>query len=147
VVDLATTRLLLYRTGQPVLCAPAAVGATQSPTPVGNYFVVRLAVAPSPAYGPFVIVTSAVAQTTTDWEQSGVPVVTVEGPLGVEAAIGLAGARITGGSVRLFDPDLEPRTAASCAPRRADRRRDPLAGPIDGASESAVRGISSGHRR
>lgn len=106
-VDRSLRRLLLFRQGRLVMCAPAGVGVPQDPTPLGHYFVAFLARAPKPAYGPFVIVTSAFADTVTDWEQSGNAMITIEGPLGSAKAIGRTGAAVTAGSVRLLDATLE----------------------------------------
>jgi len=107
VVDLGATRVVLFERSRVVLCAPAGVGTADHPTPTGHFFVALLARSPSPAYGPFVLVTSAMANTVTDWQQSGVPVITVAGPLGSAPAIGRRGARVTTGGVRLLDHDLE----------------------------------------
>ena len=107
VVDLGSTRVVLFERSRVVLCAPAGVGTADHPTPTGHFFVALLARSPSPAYGPFVLVTSAMADTVTDWQQSGVPVITVAGPLGSAPAIGRTGARVTTGGVRLLDQDLE----------------------------------------
>ena len=106
VVDLARTRLLLFRNAKLVRCAPAAVGTAAQPTPIGHFFVSLLAPAPTAAYGAFVIVTSATANTVTDWQRSGLPTITIEGPLGSDAAIGTGGAPVTNGSVRLLAQDL-----------------------------------------
>ena len=107
VVDLTLTRLLLFRHSQLKMCVPAGVGAAVTSTPVGHYFVALFAQPPTPEYGSFVIVTSAFADTVTDWQQAGDPVVTIEGPLNSEAAIGRSGARVTTGSVRLLGRDLD----------------------------------------
>jgi hypothetical protein len=107
VVDASRTRLLLFRDAALVRCAPAGIGAIASPTPLGHYFVTLLARPPRPAYGSFVIVTSARSDATTDWHEAGLSTITIEGPLDSEAAIGATGARITTGSVRLLESDLE----------------------------------------
>ncbi|HEY1989181.1 MAG TPA: L,D-transpeptidase [Acidimicrobiales bacterium] len=105
-VDLSTNQLLLYNASKLVLRAPAGLGAAPTPTPVGNYFVVLFAKSPSPAYGPFVMVTSAIADTVTDWEQDGNPMVAVTGPLDTEAAIARGGGRVSQASIRLLTDDL-----------------------------------------
>jgi hypothetical protein len=89
------------------MCAPAGVGSAVTPTPVGHYFVALLGQPPTPEYGSFVIVTSAFADTVTDWQQAGDPVVTIEGPLDSAAAIDRSGVRVTTGSVRLLGRDLD----------------------------------------
>lgn len=134
VVDISLKRLLLFRRGELVMCAPAGIGTPQDPTPLGHYFVALLARSPRRAYGPFVIVTSAFANTVTDWEQSGDPMITIEGPLDSASAIGTIGARVTTGGIRLLDRDLDrlrdvpPGTAldivnkVQLAPARHDHR-------------------------
>ena len=107
VIDLASRHLLLYRNDKLVLDAPAGVGTTTDPTPTGHFFVASFATAPTPAYGPFVIVTSAHSDAITDWEESGDAVVAIHGPLGEDAEIGTTGARISHGCIRLHDNDLE----------------------------------------
>jgi hypothetical protein len=106
VVDLSTTRLLLYRRGRAVLCAPAAVGSAASPTPLGRFFVTLLAQPPDPSYGSFVILTSAPATGVTDWQQQHRPVITIEGPRDSAQLIAAGDARVTTGAVRLADTDL-----------------------------------------
>jgi len=106
VVDLASAHLVLYRLARPILCAPAGIGTATYPTPTGNFFVTMFAQAPSPDYGPFVMLTSAGSTAVTDWEQSGAPVVTIAGALGSSDLIRAGGARITTGAIRLLDADL-----------------------------------------
>lgn len=106
VIDLGTSHLLLYRNNKLVLDAPAGIGTVTDPTPTGHFFVAFFAKAPSPAWGPFVIVTSAHSDAISDWEESGDAVVAIHGPLGENAAIGSTGARVSHGCVRLHDADL-----------------------------------------
>jgi lipoprotein-anchoring transpeptidase ErfK/SrfK len=101
VIDLATRHLLLYHDGVVVLDAPAGVGTVTDPTPIGHFFVASFATAPSSAWGPFVIVTSAHSNAITDWEESGDAVVAIHGPLGEDAEIGTTGAQISHGCIRL----------------------------------------------
>jgi hypothetical protein len=105
-VDLSTNRLLLYNASKLVLRAPAGLGAPQTPTPVGSYFVALFAQSPSPGYGPFVVVTSAIADTLTDWEQDGNPMVAITGPLDTETAIAAGGGAVSQACIRLLVPDL-----------------------------------------
>jgi hypothetical protein len=79
-------------------------------------------------------VTSATAETVTDWEQANQPAITIEGPLGSAAAIGTTGARVTTGSVQLLDRDLER------------LRRAPAGTPIDVATSLPVH-LSARNRR
>jgi len=101
VIDIATRHLVLYRDGVVVLDAPAGVGTVTDPTPIGHFFVASFATAPSSAWGPFVIVTSAHSNAITDWEESGDAVVAIHGPLGENAEIGTSGAQISHGCIRL----------------------------------------------
>jgi lipoprotein-anchoring transpeptidase ErfK/SrfK len=106
VVDLATEHLELFYQGQLVLNAPAGIGTPTDPTPTGTYFVALFAQAPSPAYGPFVLVTSAHSDAIADWDGSGDAVIGIHGPIGADAEIGTTGAAISHGCVRLHDSDL-----------------------------------------
>jgi L,D-transpeptidase catalytic domain len=107
-VDLSRKHLLLFWEGKLRLYAPAGVGAPQTPTPVGRYFVAFFTLSPNPGYGPFVIVTSGLASTISDWEEKGTPVITVNGPLYSAALIAShGGAAVSQGSVRLLDNDLQ----------------------------------------
>ena len=106
-IDLSRKHLLVFRMGKLMLYAPAGVGASLAPTPVGQYFVAFFTQSPSPGYGPFVIVTSGLASTVTDWEEEGTPVLTLNGPLDSTAFITSGGAAVSQGSVRLMDDDLQ----------------------------------------
>jgi lipoprotein-anchoring transpeptidase ErfK/SrfK len=106
VIDLATTHLTLYRSGQPILSVPVGVGLTTYPTPTGHYFLAFLAPPPSPGYGAFVMVTSAHSDTITDWESSGDALVALHGPLGSDSQIATTGAAVSHGCVRLHESDL-----------------------------------------
>jgi lipoprotein-anchoring transpeptidase ErfK/SrfK len=106
VINLGTRHLYLYRNSTLVLDAPAGIGTVADPTPTGHFFVAFFAKAPSPAWGPFVLVTSAHSDAISDWEESGDALVAIHGPLGDNAAIGTDGARISHGCIRLHDSDL-----------------------------------------
>jgi len=109
VIDLRTTHLSLYHDGRLALSAPAGVGAPDDPTPAGEFFVAFDEPAPQPGvgYGPFVLVTSAHSTAISDWEGSGDAVIGIHGPLGMDAAIGTKGARISHGCIRLHLSALE----------------------------------------
>jgi hypothetical protein len=109
VINLATTRLSLYKHGRRVFSAPAGIGTTDDPTPAGEYFIafVEDPPQPNPGFGPFVIVTSAHSARITDWEGSGDAVIGIHGPLGEDSQIGTTGARISHGCIRLHDTALE----------------------------------------
>jgi lipoprotein-anchoring transpeptidase ErfK/SrfK len=106
VIDLATTHLTLYLSGQPILSAPVGVGVPAYPTPTGQYFVAFLATPPNPGYGAFVMVTSAHSNTITDWDRSGDAIVAIHGPLGSDRQIATTGASVSHGCVRLHESDL-----------------------------------------
>jgi lipoprotein-anchoring transpeptidase ErfK/SrfK len=99
-------RLLLYRYGKLAGDFPAGIGTPTDPTPTGSFFVAYFAEPPSPGYGPFVMVSSAHSNSITDWESSGDAEIAIHGPLGMDAAIGASGARISHGCVRLHLADL-----------------------------------------
>jgi lipoprotein-anchoring transpeptidase ErfK/SrfK len=109
VIDLETLHLSLYDYGRLVFSAPAGVGTPDDPTPKGEYFVAFDEPPPEPGvgYGPFVLVTSAHSPAISDWEGSGDAVIGIHGPLGMDAEIGIKGARISHGCVRLHVAALE----------------------------------------
>jgi lipoprotein-anchoring transpeptidase ErfK/SrfK len=113
VVDLATTRLSLYKHGRRVFSAAAGVGSPDDPTPPGGYFIAFTEgpPQPNPGYGPFIIVTSAHSPAITDWEGSGDAVIGIHGPLGEDSQIGTTGARISHGCIRLHDAALKKLSA------------------------------------
>ncbi len=106
VIDLASTQLTLWKNDRRVFSAPVGIGTPQDPTPVGKYFVALLSQPPTPAYGAFVMVTSAHSDSITDWERSGDAIVAIHGPLGSDQQIGTRGAAISHGCVRLHEVDL-----------------------------------------
>jgi lipoprotein-anchoring transpeptidase ErfK/SrfK len=106
VIDLASTQLTLWKNSRRVFSAPVGIGTPQDPTPVGQYFVALLSQPPTPAYGAFVMVTSAHSDSITDWERSGDAIVAIHGPLGSDRQIGTRGAAISHGCVRLHEVDL-----------------------------------------
>lgn len=106
VIDLATTRLTLYLGGKPVFSAAAGVGTAADPTPAGQYFVAFFEAPPTPAYGAFVIVTSAHSEAIKDWEASGDALIGIHGPLGGDDLIGKHGAKVSNGCIRLPEADL-----------------------------------------
>jgi len=102
VVDLSTRLLVAYRDGTPALRARVAIGAPQTPTPVGRYFVDERWLLAS-ANGPFGIAAlgiSAHSNVLHDWVQ--------EGPIALHgtddpSAIGQA---VSHGCVRLSNDDM-----------------------------------------
>ena len=107
VVDLSRKHLFLFWKGKLRLYAPVGVGARPTPTPVGQYFIALFTRSPNPGYGPFVIVTSGLASTVTDWEEDGTPVITLNGPLDSTTLIAPHGAAVSPESVRVLDSDLQ----------------------------------------
>ena len=108
VVDLSTMHLTVDERGTPILDFPAGIGAPDDPTPPGSYFVTMQYPAPTPAYGPFVLVTSDHSDTIADWENTGDAVIAIHGPITSydDSLIGTTGAAISNGCIRLHDADL-----------------------------------------
>lgn len=104
IISLATRHLELLKDGKIVMSAPAGVGTAGDPTPVGHYFTAFFEHSPGPAWGPFILVTSAHSNSITDWEGSGDAVIGIHGPLG--DYIGPDGAAISHGCIRVPVPDL-----------------------------------------
>jgi lipoprotein-anchoring transpeptidase ErfK/SrfK len=106
VVDLATTRLTLYSDEHQVFTTAAGVGTASDPTPTGQYFVAFFEAPPTPAYGAFVIVTSAHSEAINDWEGTGDALIAIHGSLGGDDLIGKHGAGISHGCIRLPEAEL-----------------------------------------
>jgi lipoprotein-anchoring transpeptidase ErfK/SrfK len=72
-VDLSARRVTLYRGGRELLVAPAAIGASDTPTPTGSYYVDQRLVAPDPhgPFGPAAIGISAFSPVLQHWAQGG----------------------------------------------------------------------------
>ena len=72
-IDLSDRRLTLYRRGRQVFEAAAAIGAPDTPTPTGSYYVNQRLVAPDPAgpFGPAAVGISAFSPVLQDWIQGG----------------------------------------------------------------------------
>jgi lipoprotein-anchoring transpeptidase ErfK/SrfK len=73
VVDLSTRRLVAYRAGRVVLRAPVAVGAPQTPTPAGRYFINErfLLSDPNGPFGVAALGISAHSNVLRNWVQGG----------------------------------------------------------------------------
>jgi lipoprotein-anchoring transpeptidase ErfK/SrfK len=72
-VDISRRRVTLFRRGKPVLSATAAVGASATPTPTGQYYVNQRLI-PADTSGPFgpgAIGVSAFSNVLTGWTQGG----------------------------------------------------------------------------
>ena len=72
-VDLSARRVRLYRDGRLVLTAPAAIGSSATPTPVGRYYVNQRLIPndPNGPYGPGAVGISAFSPVLTGWTQGG----------------------------------------------------------------------------
>jgi lipoprotein-anchoring transpeptidase ErfK/SrfK len=108
-IDVATTRLRVYKEGEQILDAPAGLGTEDAPTTVGNFFVAFLQEPPdtTSGWGPFVVVTSSHSETISDFQSSGDAVAAIHGPLGADDEIGETGAYVSHGCIRLHLDDLD----------------------------------------
>jgi lipoprotein-anchoring transpeptidase ErfK/SrfK len=72
-VDLSERRVRLYRDGRLVLTAPAAIGSSATPTPLGRYYVNQRLIPSDPTgpYGPGAVGISAFSPVLTGWTQGG----------------------------------------------------------------------------
>jgi L,D-transpeptidase catalytic domain len=72
-VDRETTRITLFRDGQPIWSAPVGVGRPSLPTPAGHFYVTeKLTTLDAPVYGPYALGTSAYAPTLSEWPGGGI---------------------------------------------------------------------------
>ncbi len=102
VVDLSSRQLVAYRAGKPVLRTRVAVGAAQTPTPVGRFYINERFILSDPN-GPFGVAAlgiSAHSNVLSDWVEGG--------PIALHgtnepASIGLA---VSHGCVRLSNVDM-----------------------------------------
>lgn len=108
VIDVATTRLRVFRDGVEVLDAPAGLGTDEAPTTVGSFFVAFKQQPPAAdqGWGPFVLVTSAHSETISDFQSSGDAIAAIHGPLGAEETIEAGGGYVSHGCIRLLLDDL-----------------------------------------
>jgi len=101
-VDLSERRLTLFRRGREVLRVAAAIGAPDTPTPTGSYYVNQRLVAPNPAgpFGPAALGISAFSPVLQDWIQGG--------PIAIHGTNrpDLIGGAVSHGCVRLRNPVL-----------------------------------------
>ena len=101
VIDRRRQRLRLYRSGRTLLRAKVGVGARQSPTPRGRYYVRERLVPRNPRglYGAVAFGLSAFSRFRTDWPGGG--------QVGVHGTNqpGLIPGRISNGCVRLRNRD------------------------------------------
>jgi hypothetical protein len=102
IVRLSTRRLVVYRSDRPVFRARVAVGTTQTPTPVGRYFVNERFVLDDPA-GPFGVAAlgiSAHSDVLKNWVQGG--------PIALHGTNDPSsiGSAATHGCIRLVNEDM-----------------------------------------
>lgn len=72
VVDRRRLRVVLYRSGRPILRAPVAIGQSRWPTPAGRFYIRnKLTGYRSAFYGPIAFGTSARSAVLTDWPAGG----------------------------------------------------------------------------
>jgi len=72
-VDLSEKRVTLYRNGEKVLSARAAIGAPATPTPTGSFYVNQRLIPQDPGgpFGPGAVGISAFSEVLTGWTQGG----------------------------------------------------------------------------
>jgi lipoprotein-anchoring transpeptidase ErfK/SrfK len=72
-VDLSERRVTLYRDGERVLSAPAAIGSRATPTPTGRFYVNQRLVPEDKGgpFGPGAVGISAFSEVLTGWTQGG----------------------------------------------------------------------------
>jgi lipoprotein-anchoring transpeptidase ErfK/SrfK len=101
-VDLSDRRVTLYEQGRRVLSTPAAIGTSQTPTPIGRYYVNQRLVPANTAgpFGPGAIGISAFSEVLTGWTQGGP--VAIHGTNRPE----LLGRAVSNGCIRIRNDDL-----------------------------------------
>jgi lipoprotein-anchoring transpeptidase ErfK/SrfK len=72
-VDLSAKRVTLYKNGERILSATAAIGSPATPTPTGSFYVNQRLIPtdPSGPYGPGAVGISAFSNVLTGWTQGG----------------------------------------------------------------------------
>jgi len=106
VVNVRTAHLQLFKSNRLLGDFPVGVGAQYTPTPTGQYFVAFIEPPLSPAYGAFIMITSAHSRAITSWDGTGDAIIGIHGPIGADAEIGTTGAHISNGCVRMHNVDL-----------------------------------------
>jgi len=107
VVNLATTRLQLYKAGELMLDAPVGIGVDATPTVTGDFFVTFLQAPKNAGYGPFVMITSGHSEVLLTWEGFPDGILGLHGPVGADAQIGTTGAKISNGCIRMHVADQQ----------------------------------------
>lgn len=72
-IDLSSRRVSFFKDGRLVLATTAGIGAPQTPTPTGRYYVNQRLLAPDPSgpFGPGGIGISGFSPVLSDWAQGG----------------------------------------------------------------------------
>jgi lipoprotein-anchoring transpeptidase ErfK/SrfK len=98
-VDLSDRMVTLFDRGRPVLTARAAIGSSETPTPVGRFYVNQRLVPADPAgpFGPGAIGISAFSEVLTGWAQGG--------PIAIHGTNrpDLIGAAVSNGCIRVHN--------------------------------------------
>jgi lipoprotein-anchoring transpeptidase ErfK/SrfK len=102
-VDLSDRRVTLFDRGRAVLSVPAAIGSSETPTPVGRFYVNQRLV-PDDASGPYgsgAIGISAFSEVLTGWTQGG--------PIAIHGTNrpDLIGAAVSSGCIRVRNDLLQ----------------------------------------
>jgi lipoprotein-anchoring transpeptidase ErfK/SrfK len=106
-IDLSERRVRLYRDGRLVLTAPAAIGSSATPTPVGRYYVNQRLIPDDPngPYGPGAVGISAFSPVLTGWTQGGpIAIHGTNEPWSIGRAVSNGCIRIPNASVRKLFP-------------------------------------------
>ena len=110
-VDLSERRILFLRDGRPVATVTTGIGATDTPTPTGRFYVNQRLLAGDPAgpYGPGGIGISAFSPVLTDWVQGGpIAIHGTNHPDSIGQAVSNGCLRISNRDlIRLFDATPE----------------------------------------
>ena len=106
-VDLSERRVMLYRNGRLVLTAPAAIGSSATPTPLGRYYVNQRLIPSDPngPYGPGAVGISAFSTVLTGWTQGGpIAIHGTNEPWSIGRAVSNGCIRIPNASLRKLFP-------------------------------------------
>jgi len=110
VVDLSEKRVTLYKGGKKILSSTAAIGAPQTPTPTGHFYVNQRLI-PADKGGPFgpgAVGISAFSNVLTGWTQGGpIAIHGTNAPWSIGKAVSNGCIRIPNAALRkLFDQAL-----------------------------------------
>lgn len=102
VVHLSMRRLVVYRSGRPVFRASVAIGAAQTPTPVGRYFAnERFLLNSTGPFGVAALGISAHSDVLKNWVQGGpIALHGTDDPASIGSAVTHGCIRLTNGDMR-----------------------------------------------